>query len=120
MTLFGYSLPRTNVLYRFNWVSPELIQAVEAKRTDDRPVLVLLTGSDIKWRALGSLMAITTPMLDSDIVAAIDTTQPGQREAILEKFPDRQVIEMTASGNLACFGDTLSGECYGELPADSG
>ena len=120
VTLFSYSLPRINVLYRFNWVSPELIQAVEAKRTDDRPVLVLLTGSDIKWRALGSLMAITTPMLDSDIVAAIDTTQPGQREAILEQFPDRQVIEMTASGNLACFGDTLSGECYGELPADSG
>ncbi len=115
--LGSYGLPRVHVLHRFNWVSPELIDAVQTRREGDRPALVLITGADVKWRALGSLMAITSPLLDSDIVAAIDNTSPGFRDQILERFPDRQVIEMTAAGNYICFGDTLEGECYGETPA---
>jgi hypothetical protein len=119
-SLYSYSTPRIDVLYRFNWVSPELIQAVDARRQDDRPVLVVVTGKDVKWRSYGSLMASTNPSLDSAIVAAWDNGQPGLRDSILKLYPDRQVIEMTASGNRACFGDTMDGECYGEPPAPSG
>jgi 4-amino-4-deoxy-L-arabinose transferase-like glycosyltransferase len=113
-SLYSYSMPRINALYRFNWVSPELIQAVEARREGNRPVLVLITGADVKWRAYGSLMASTNPFLDSDIVAAWNYGQSDVRDSILKLFPDRQVIEMTASGNRACFGDTMQGQCYGE------
>ncbi len=115
-SLYTYSTPRIDALYRFNWVSPELIQGVNARREGDRPVLVLVSGSDVKWRAYGSLMASTNPFRDSDIVAAWDNGQPGVRDNILKQFPDRQVIEMTASGNWACFGATLEGDCYGEIP----
>jgi hypothetical protein len=116
-TLITYSLPRINVLHRFNWVSPELVAAVQAHRLGDQPVVVILSGTDVKWRALGGLMAVTSPLLDSDIVAAIDNTRPGYRDQILAHFPGRQVIDMTASGNYSCFGDKLEGECYGEEPA---
>jgi hypothetical protein len=112
-----YSLPRVNVLRRFNWVSPELIAAVQSHREGNEPVLVLIKGADVRWRALGSLMAVTSPLLDSDIVAAIDNTSPGFRDQILDRFPDRQIIEMTAAGNYICFGAALEGECYGETPA---
>jgi 4-amino-4-deoxy-L-arabinose transferase-like glycosyltransferase len=121
VTLFNYSLPRINVLHRFNWVSPELIQAVEARREGDRPLLVIVSGTDVRWRALGSLMAVTNPLLDSDIVAAIDNTPLGDHDAIIAQFPGRQVIQMTASANSICFGDSLEGECYGEpLAASTG
>jgi hypothetical protein len=114
--LFSYGLPRVHVLYRFNWVSPELIDAVQTRREANEPVLVLIKGADVRWRALGSLMAVTSPLLDSDIVAAIDNTSPGFRDQILDRFPNRQIIEMTAAGNYICFGDSLEGECYGEIP----
>ncbi|MBL8161672.1 MAG: hypothetical protein JNJ61_06760, partial [Anaerolineae bacterium] len=116
-SLASYSVPRIQPLYRFNWVSPELIEAVNARRTTDAPVLVIVQGTDVRWRSFGSLMAVTSPFLDSDIVAAWDNGGEGQREAILALFPDREVIEMTAVGNLSCFGDTLEGECYGESAA---
>ncbi|MCB9456762.1 MAG: hypothetical protein H6671_12315 [Anaerolineaceae bacterium] len=102
-------------LYRFNQISPELIEAVEARRTDDRPILALVTGDSVRWRAYGALMSVTSPYLDSDIVAALDNTQPGVRDAILARFPDRQVIELLAEDNYAWFPDEprpaeLSGE----------
>lgn len=113
-SLYAYSAPRINTLYRFNWVSPELIEAVQAIRVDDRPVLVVVSGADARWRSYGSLMVSTSPFLDSDIVAAWDNGTEGMREAILALFPNRQVIEMTAQGNWGCFEN---GECYGEAPA---
>jgi hypothetical protein len=117
-SLYAYSTPRITPLYRFNWVSPELIDAVQAKREDDRPVLVIISGSDVRWRAYGSLMANTDPKLDSDIVAAWDTLGQGIRDGILKLFPDRQVIEMTGERNRVCFGKTMEGECYG-APVDA-
>ncbi|MCB9453791.1 MAG: glycosyltransferase family 39 protein [Anaerolineaceae bacterium] len=114
-SLYAYSTPRITALYRFNEISPELIQAVEARRTDDRPILALVTGDSVRWRAYGALMSVTSPYLDSDIVAALDNTQPGVRDAILARFPDRQVIELLAEDNYAWFPDQprpaeLSGE----------
>lgn len=112
-SLYAYSTPRLQALYRFNWVSPALIEAVERRRVDDRPVLVIVSGTDVKWRSYGSLMSSTGPFLDSPIVAAWDNQQAGVRTAILARFPDRQIIEMTAQGNQSCFVD-LPNECYGE------
>lgn len=115
-SLYNYSTPRIGALYRFNFITPDLIEAVEAQQVDDRPVLVLVTGADVRWRAHGPLMAVTSPFLDSEIVVAHDNLQAGRRDAILARFPDRQVIEMTATGNTICFTDSPT-RCFGEVPA---
>lgn len=112
-SLYAYSTPRIVALYRFNWVSPALIEAVEQRWVDDRPVLVIVSGTDVKWRSFGSLMSSTGPFLDTPIVAAWDNQQEGVRAAILARFPDRQIIEMTAQGNQSCFVDVPT-ECFGE------
>jgi hypothetical protein len=101
--LYTYTTPRIRVLYRFNQIGQPQIEAVLERRQGDRPVLVLITGNDVRWRAFGSLMAVTSPYLDSPIVAAWDNLTPGTREQILARFPDRQVIEMDAVGNEATF-----------------
>jgi len=102
-SLYGYSTPRISALYHFNFVGQDKIDAIEARREGDQSVLVLVSGSDVRWRATGALMSVTSPYLDSDIVVAWDNLQPGVRDAILERFPDRQVIEMEANGNDSWF-----------------
>jgi len=109
-SLYAYSTPRIQALYRFNEISRETLEGVAARRDGDRPVLVLVSGPDsgdrrVRWRALGALMAVTSPYLDSEIVGAWDTLRPGVRAAILARFPERQVIEMRAEGNFAYFVD---------------
>jgi hypothetical protein len=119
--LYYYTTPRVTVLYRFNWIGPDMIQAVEARRQGDQPVLVLVTGGNVLWRSMGPLMAVTSPYLNSDIVVAWDTTAPGVRQKILDRFPDRQVIEMAAEGNRACFGPAMEQDtCFGSPPAAPG
>lgn len=108
-SLYTYSTPRIDALYRFNLISPEQRQQVEARAEGDAPILVLISGEtgDVRWRSFGSLMAITSPYLDSDIVAAWDYSNGGDvRQQLLAKYPDRQVIEMGASGNDWWFIDT--------------
>ncbi len=105
-TLFHYSTPRIEALYRFNNISPELVQQVDELRTDDRPVLVIVIGDTsgenrVRWRSYGSLMAVTNPYLNSDIVVARDFG--GRREAFEAMFPDRQVLILVAQGNEATF-----------------
>ncbi len=112
-SLYAYSQPRIDVLYRFNWISPQLVEAVDSRRDGTHPVLVLVSGTDVRWRSYGSLTVKTDPLLDSDIVVAWDNGGAGIREAILKQFPDRQVIEMQAIANRSCFVDA-PGECYGE------
>lgn len=109
-SLFAYSLPRISVLHGFNFIGQAIIQEVEAQREGDTPVLVIVTGSDsgdsrVRWRAMGSLMAVTSPFLDSEIVVAWDYQAAGVREQILSRFPGRQIIEMDATGNEAFFKD---------------
>ena len=99
--LYSYSTPRVDVLHGFNMISSAQVQAVQERREGDRPLLVLVTGGDVRWRAFGSLMALTSPYLNSDIVAAWD--YGGVRDEILALFPDRQVIEMEAQDNSAWF-----------------
>ncbi|MCK6580224.1 MAG: hypothetical protein L6Q98_19200 [Anaerolineae bacterium] len=112
VVLFVYALPRVALLRGYNRITRDLIDQVNARREGDRPVLVLVTGEDVRWRAYGALMASTSPYLDSPIVAAWDYsngTDPAVRQAILDRFPDRQVIEMGASINDSWFIDDPPG-----------
>lgn len=107
-SLITYSLPRIEALYRFNGVSPELIAQVEQRRVDDRPLLVIVSGEagTLSWRAYGSLLAVTGPYLDDDIVVArADAPSGTVREQLVQRFPDRQIIEMQARGDEIWFVD---------------
>ncbi len=107
-SLYIYSTPRITTLYRFNFVGRHIIENVEERREGETPVLVIVNGpasgeDRVRWRAMGSLMPLTSPYLDSDIVVAWDYQDEGVREAIMERFPDRFVIEMDAQGNDVSF-----------------
>ena len=99
-----YSLPRVNVLYQFNRINQALIDNIKARQEGDTPLLVIVNGTPsgddrVRWRALGTLMVVTSPYLDSDIVGAWDYDSQAAREQILANFPDRQIIEMSAREN---------------------
>ncbi len=107
-SFFSYSLPRVQVLTGFNNINRQVLADLAQRRPDDTPVLVIVNGPDtgdqrVRWRAMGTLMAVTSPFLDSDIVVAWDYQAEGLRERILERFPQRTIIEMDASGNDAWF-----------------
>ncbi len=106
-----YSLPRVEVLYRFNRINQELIDEIKARQVDDTPILVLVSGDvsgddRVRWRALGTLMVVTSPYLDSEIVGAWDYNNPEANEQIRADYPNRQVIEMSARGNDIWFVDS--------------
>ncbi len=108
-SFYAYSLPRITVLNGFNNVSRQLISDVEARRNGDQPVLVIINGSDVRWRAFGSLMAVTSPYLDSPIVAAWNFQDTNaMRDQIIARFPDRQIIDMEAQEAQAWFTETVS------------
>ncbi|MFN8527780.1 MAG: glycosyltransferase family 39 protein [Anaerolineae bacterium] len=107
-SLYGYSTPRVGALYRYNQINHDLINEVNARRTGDQPVLVIVNGSDVRWRAYGSLMVSTGPYLNTDIVAAqnyMGATSDSVKQQLIAMFPGRQVIEMEASQNEAVFVD---------------
>ena len=72
-----------------------------------KPVLVLIDGASVRWRAIGPFMALTSPYLNSDIVGAwnYEGTDGKVSQQILDRFPDRQVIEMDGADNYAWFPD---------------
>lgn len=109
-TLYFYSTPRITALYRYNQISPEQIEAVQARRVDERPILVIVAGESsgdnrVRWRSYGSLMVVTNPYLDSDIVVVRDFGS--NRDNFIAQFPERQVIDMLAIGNDAYFADEV-------------
>jgi hypothetical protein len=91
-------------------------------------VLVIVQGPDIgtppSWRSYGALMVATNPYLDSEIVAAWDNGREGTREAILDLFPEREVIEMkgmnAVNGDHAWFLADCPAEADAAGSADSG
>jgi hypothetical protein len=105
LSLYSYSTPRIEALYRYNLITPETLAEINQRRSGDRPVLVIMTGDDVRWRALGPLMAVTSPYLDSDVVLAWDYGGAEVREAIIDRFPEREIIEMGAEGNDRWFID---------------
>ncbi|MDZ4672762.1 MAG: glycosyltransferase family 39 protein [Phototrophicales bacterium] len=108
-SMYLYSIPRINALYRFNNVSPYMTEQIRARATDDRPILVLVNGKsgEISWRAFGSVMALTDPYLEGDIIAAWNYAPDNAtiRESILARFPNRQVIELNILNIDAWFVD---------------
>lgn len=112
LSLVSYGWPRVMALHGFNNIKRAHIDAVETRRTTDAPVLVIVegpaSGADrVRWRAYGSLMAVTGPHLNTPIVVAWDDGGDGVREAILARFPGREVITMFARRNHAWFPDSL-------------
>ena len=106
-SFFAYSTPRIGVLTDFNFINHDQINAINARRTTDQPVLVLVSGKIVKWRATGALMTVTSPYLDSDIVVAWDYEGDSGtiRQQILDRFPNREVIEIDAQDNYWWFPD---------------
>ena len=92
-SLIAYTPDRLRALWRFNNVGQDKIEALESLR-DGRPVVIIVTGAERRsWRDWGTYMALTSPYLDSDIVAARD--HGWERSQILARFPERQVIYLT-------------------------
>lgn len=108
-SLYFYSTPRISALKGFNFIDQRQIEAVEARREGDQPILVLINGNSVRWRAFGSLMGVTSPYLNSDIVVAwnYEGTDGDVKQGILARFPGYQVIEMNAQDNYWWFPDQL-------------
>ncbi|MCU0482584.1 MAG: hypothetical protein MUE54_15425, partial [Anaerolineae bacterium] len=110
VSMVYYSIPRINALYRFNNVSPYMAEQIRARATDDRPILVIVNGQrgEVSWRAFGSIMALTNPYLDSEIVAAwnYEPSNDFVYESIRARFGDsRQIIELNVQDINAWFPD---------------
>jgi 4-amino-4-deoxy-L-arabinose transferase-like glycosyltransferase len=107
ISLTQYSLPRIGVLHGFNNVSRAWHAQLEARRAGDAPVLVIVTGTQVSWRALGSFMALTSPYLDSEVIAIYNRVsslqEVGVRPLILQQFPEHAVIDLRADGAAAWF-----------------
>lgn len=106
-SFWTYSVPRVQLLYRYNEIEQSFLDAIEERR-DGRPLLVIVRGPEtgdnrVRWRALGELMAVTSPFGDSDIVGVWDYMAEGLHDRLIAQFPGRQVIEMEAIGNEAWF-----------------
>lgn len=104
ITFATYSQPRIDALRGFNQVTQAFLDEVNAHRRSQEPAVVIVhgpgSGSErVRWRAMGALMAVTSPYLDSDIVLAWDYQSQGVFDDILERFAGREIIEMQATGN---------------------
>jgi 4-amino-4-deoxy-L-arabinose transferase-like glycosyltransferase len=94
LTLYSlaiYSPARLRPLRGYGNVSRAPIEAVNRlRREPDRPVVVIAWGES-SWRDVASLMAITDPHLDSDIVLARDPTR-STLATLLARWTNREVI----------------------------
>jgi hypothetical protein len=104
-TFIVYTQPRLNLLQGFNTISRALLEDVYERRTTDRHILVLLSGDDTTWRAGGSLLVVTSPYLDSEIVLARNMDGGRYLQSIYEMFPDREIISMQGEGSSETFVD---------------
>ena len=113
-SLIAYSLPRIGVLYQFNRVAERVIERIEEQRDGDQPVLVIATLADdanLAWRGTGTLMGLTDPYFENDIIVAWNHMPGGNvRQSLIAQHPDRQVIDI-----LIDFEDSWFPECGDEL-----
>ncbi|MCA9881659.1 MAG: hypothetical protein KC708_01755 [Anaerolineae bacterium] len=113
VTFFTFSIPRIDALRGFNQMTQAFIDEVNARRRSNEPLLVIVHGPGsgsqrVSWRAMGPLMAMTSPYLDSDIVLAWDFQSEGVFDRILARFPGREIIEMEAIVDEIDFYDPLA------------
>jgi hypothetical protein len=108
----GYSLPRVASLYRYNRITPTVLEGIAERRKGDRPVLAVVVGNEARWRTRGALMAVSSPYLDGDIQFA-HVSRPQDQSEIARQFPGYQVIELGGNANDLWFTDTCdaSGVC---------
>jgi hypothetical protein len=100
VSLIAYTPPRLAELWRYNDIGGDDLTALDALR-DGRPALIIVRGEGARsWRDWGAYMALTSPYLDSDVVAAREHGWDGELESILERFPDRQILELPVDGPL--------------------
>ncbi len=65
----------------------------------------MVAGQDQRsWRDWGTYMALTSPYLDSDVVAARERGREGELEALLARFAGRQILVLTPEGMLIPYG----------------
>ncbi|GAB4568733.1 MAG: hypothetical protein Kow0077_00090 [Anaerolineae bacterium] len=101
-SLIGYTPDRLALLWRFNDVGQDDIAALEAQR-DGRPVLILVSGEGLRsWRDWGTYMALTSPYLDSDVIAA-RVHNPAETALVVRQHPNRQILELPPDGVLRPF-----------------
>lgn len=106
-------------LYRYNKTGQYQLDAVNAKRGDDpRPVLLVILRNpnrDIRdnWRDYASMMAVTSPYLDSDIVVA-RVFEPGEVQEFLRRFPDRLVLYQIGEHLYTSVDEALAAERAGQ------
>lgn len=112
----SFTMPRLQLLHGYNNVSAFHVEQVQAMRETDKPALVIVTGDNMTWRSNGTLMGVTTPHLDSDIVLARDRADARYREQILAMFPDHEVIDMQGGRSKAWF---LLSEFGDDAPTDT-
>lgn len=103
-SFYFYSWPRIMTLYRFNYVSAEVLEQINDRRSTEQPLLVIINGvasgeDRVRWRSYGTLMAVTDPYFESDIIGVRDFGTGDMRQQILARFPDREIIEVQAAGN---------------------
>ncbi len=89
--LLVYTPARLRPLRGYGNVSRAQIAAVERLRRDPGRKLVVIEADDQPWRSAVSLMAVTSPYLDSDIVLARD---PDGRnlDVLRHRWADREII----------------------------
>ena len=108
-SLLNYSLPRIGALYQFNRVTADVIDKVEARRVDDQPILVianLVPEARNTWRGTGSLMGMTDPKFESDLIVAWNYNGSDQlRQSLIAQHPGRQVIDITYNFESSWFTD---------------
>ena len=98
-TLFSYTLPRLKILHGFNGVSLQKLEVLEPYRAMDAPILVIVMGDAISWRAGGTYMVMTSPYLDSEIVLARDKSNGLFRDDLRRLFADRVIVWMVGNGD---------------------
>lgn len=90
-----YSPARMAPLRGYGRIGQAEIEALEAARRDpDRPVLVIALGEH-HWRDVATLMAITGPFRDTEVVLARDTEMHSVSE-LRAQAPEREVIYLVS------------------------
>lgn len=86
-----YSPARMAPLRGYGRIGQVQLRALDAARQDPaRPVLAIAQGAH-HWRDVATLMAVTSPFRDSEIVLARDTSA-SNADTLRAQFPEREVI----------------------------
>ena len=99
-TSIGYTPKRLEPLVGYECTDRGYLREIERLReSPDKPVLVIAYGEQSQckgrasWRDIGSLMAVTDPYTENDIIMLRDLDMQ-YRDHLIAMYPERQVIYM--------------------------